>query len=153
MEERILEIVFYLVQHARVHKGRIGPFRSISRDLKNLGFTESEISSAYSWFLDELQKEGGKIDTSPRMTESVRVLSAEEMENFSPDAIGFLMQLVQMQLLRQSQFENIVERSFLVGPEQIDLTTAKVIASRYVFSTGKAVDLTWFNVEDDETIN
>lgn len=153
MEERILEIVFYLVQHARDHKGRVGPFRSISRDLKSLGFTDSEISSAYGWFLDELQKEGGKINPVARATESVRVLSAEEVDNFTSDAAGFLMQLVQMQLLKPAQFENILERSFLVGPDRIDLATAKVMASRYVFSTGAVVDLTWFNVEDDEVVN
>lgn len=153
MEERILEIVFYLVQHARDHKGRIGPYRMISRDLKNLGFTDSEISSAYGWFLDEMQKEGGKVNPLPKAAHSVRILSHEEEENFTSEAAGFLMQLVQLQLLTASQFERIVERSFLVGPEPVDLDMAKAIASRYVFSSGNAVDLTWFNVEDDELIN
>lgn len=153
IEERILEIVFYLVEHTRNHKGRVGPFKSISRDLKNLGFTDSEISSAYSWFLDELQKEGGKINPAAKTSGSVRVLSPEEMHNFTPDAAGFLVQLLQMQLINSSQFERILERSFLIGPEQIDLPVIKAIASRYVFSSGAAVDLNWFNVDESEDIN
>jgi uncharacterized protein Smg (DUF494 family) len=153
MEERILEIVFYLVQHARDHQGRISPYRLVSRDLKNLGFTDSEISSAYGWFLDEMQKEGGRINPALKASESVRVLSAEEMDNFTVDAVGFLIQLVQLRLLTPIQFERIVDRSFLIGPDRIDLPTAKAIASRYVFSSGAAVDLTLFNIEDDEVVN
>ena len=153
MEERILEIVFYLVQRAKDHNGRVGPYDAISQDLKSLGFTESEISSAYGWFLDEMQREGGKINPLPRSPHSVRILSPDELQNFSTESAGYLLQLLQLQLLSASQFEHIVEKSFLVAPDHIDLPMIKAIAARYVFTSGPAVDLNWFNVDDDEVVN
>lgn len=153
MEERILEIVFYLVQRAKDHNGRVGPYDAISRDLKSLGFTESEISSAYGWFLDEMQKEGGKINPLPRSSQSVRVMSPDELQNFTTDSAGYLLQLLQLQLISASQFERIVEKAFMVAPDRIDLQMMKAIAVRYVFTSGSAVDLNWFNVEDDEVVN
>jgi uncharacterized protein Smg (DUF494 family) len=153
VEERILEIVFYLVEHVRSHGGQVGPFQTISRDLKSRGFTDSEISSAYGWFLEELQKEGGKIQTLDHPAQSVRVMSPQEMQHFTPDAAGFLIQLLRFKLISPSQFERIVDKSFLLGGEVIDLPVIKVIASRYVFSSGAAVDLNWFNLDGNETVN
>jgi uncharacterized protein Smg (DUF494 family) len=153
MEERILEIVFYLVQLARDRDGRIGPFETISRDLKSLGFTDSEISSAYGWFLDEMQKEDGRINPMPNRSQSVRVLSSDELQNFTSEAAGFLLQLLQLQLVSPAQFERIIEKSFLLAPDRIDLPMVKAIAARYVFASGSAIDLHWFNIEGDEVVN
>lgn len=153
MEERILEIVFYLVEHVRSHNGQIGPFQMISRDLKSRGFTDSEISSAYGWFLEELQKEGGKIQPLDNSSQSVRIMSPQEMQHFTSDAAGFLIQLLRFKLITPSQFERIVDKSFLLGSEVIDLPVMKVIATRYVFASGTTVDLNWFNVDGSETVN
>jgi uncharacterized protein Smg (DUF494 family) len=153
MEERILEIVFYLVEHVRNHNGQIGPFRTISKDLKSRGFTDSEISSAYSWFLEELQRDGGRIQPVEKSPASVRVLSPQEMQHFTPEAAGLLLQLFRFRLVSAAQFERIVDKSMMLGGEIIDLAVMKVIAARYVFSSGTAVDLNWFNVDGSETIN
>ena len=153
MEERILEIVFYLVEHVRSHNGQIGPFQTISRDLKSKGFTDSEISSAYSWFLEELQREGSRLQPLEKSAKAVRVLSPEELSHFTVDAAGFLIQLIRFRLISPAQFERIVEKSFLLGGEVIDLPVMKVIASRYVFSSGTSVDLNWFNLDGSETVN
>ncbi len=153
MEERILEIVFYLVEHIRSRNGDIGPFKTISQDLKSRGFTDSEISSAYGWFLDELQKDTSKIQTGRDSRQAIRVLSSAELEQFTPDAAGFLIQLLRFNLISPVQFERIVDKAFLVGNEKIDLPVMKVIASRYVFSTGAAIDLNLFNIDGSETVN
>ena len=153
MEEKILEIVFYLVEHVRSHNGRMGPFRAISKDLKSRGFTDSEISSAYSWFLEELQKEGGRIQPLAKSPASVRVLSAQEMQHFTPDAAGLLLQLLRFRLVTPAQFERIVDKSMMLGGEVIDLAVMKIIAARYVFTSGNTVDLTWYNIDGSETIN
>ena len=153
MEERILEIVFYLVEHVRSHNGQIGPFQTISHDLKSRGFTDSEISSAYSWFLEEIQRDGGRIQPFEKSPQSIRVLSPDEMSHFTVDAAGFLLQLLRFRLITPAQFERVVEKSFMLGGEVIDLPVMKVIASRYVFSSGTSVDLNWFNLDGSETVN
>jgi len=153
MEERILEIVFYLVEHLRSHNGQIGPFRAISKDLKSRGFTDSEISSAYGWFLEELQKEGGKVNPNSSSSQAVRIMSQLEMEHFTPNAAGFLILMLRFRLISPAQFERIVDKAFLLGTEKIDLPVMKVIASRYVFSSGTSVDLNLFNIDGSEVVN
>ncbi len=153
VEERILEIVFYLVEHLRSHNGQIGPFNVISKDLRSRGFTDSEISSAYGWFLEEMQKEGGRISPTVGSAQSFRVLSPLELEHFTPDAAGFLIQLLRFRLISPGQFEKIVDKAFLLGSEKIDLPVMKVIAARYVFSSGTAVDLNLFNLDGSEVVN
>ncbi len=153
MEERILEIVFYLVEHLRSHNGQIGPFTAISSDLKSRGFTDSEISSAYGWFLEELQRDSGRINPAQSSQQSVRVMSDAELEHFTPDAAGFLIQLLRFRLISPAQFEKIVDKAFLLGDEQIDLPVMKVIASRYVFASGASIDLNLFNLDGSEIVN
>lgn len=153
MEERILEIVFYLVEHLRSHNGQIGSFGTISKDLRSRGFTDSEISSAYGWFLEELQKDGGRINPNTGSTQAVRIMSPLEMDHFTPQAAGFLIQLLNFRLISPGQFERIMDKAMLLGSEKIDLPVMKVIASRYVFSSGTAVDLTMFNIDGSEVVN
>jgi uncharacterized protein Smg (DUF494 family) len=75
------------------------------------------------------------------------------MQNFSPEAAGFLLQLLHLRLVTAAQFERIIEKSYLFATEKIDLSLVKMIASRYVFSSGNSVDLNWFNLDENEVPN
>jgi len=104
-------------------------------------------------FSEQVQKEGSKFHGSRDSRQAVRVLSSAELDQFTSDAAGFLIQLLRFGLISPAQFERIVDKAFLIGNEKIDLPVMKVIASRYVFSTGAAVDLNLFNIDGDETVN
>jgi len=153
--DRILEIVFYLVQYVRSHDGTLARLDDISRSLKNLGFTESEISSAYGWFLEEVQSRSEKfVFSSDIGTMPPRVFSELEKQQIVTEAQGYLIQLYHMGLLNEDEFEQVVERALMMSPDKIDLEAMKMLASTVLFGNVPAnLDLNWFNVSGDETIH
>jgi uncharacterized protein Smg (DUF494 family) len=153
--DRILEIVFYLVQYVRSHDGTLAHLDDISRSLKNLGFTDSEISSAYGWFLEEVQSRGEKFIFSNDIGKiAPRVFSELERQQIVTEAQGYLIQLYQMGLLNEDDFEQVVERALMMSPDKIDLEAMKMLASTVLFgSVAPNLDLNWFNVSGDETIH
>jgi uncharacterized protein Smg (DUF494 family) len=154
--DRILEIVFYLVQHVRSHNGSLAHLDDISKSLKNLGFTESEITSAYGWFLEEVQSRSEKFVFSTDFDDDLppRVFSELEKQQFTAESQGYLIQMYNMGLFNQEEFEMVVERAMMMAPETIDLATMKMVASTVLFgNTTHYMDLNWFNVSGDETVN
>lgn len=153
MGDRILEIVYYLVQYVRSHDGTLAHLDDISRSLKNLGFTESEISSAYGWFLEEVQSRSEKfIFTNDIGPMPPRVFSEFEKQQIVTEAQGYLIQLYQMGLLCEDEFEQVVERALMMSPDKIDLEGMKMLASTVLFGNVPAnLDLNWFNVSGEET--
>lgn len=155
MGDRILEIVFYLVQHVRSHNGSLARLEDISKSLRNLGFTDSEISSAYGWFLEEVQSRSERFlfsNDSGQMPP--RIFSEIEKQQFSIDAQGYLIQLYQMGLVNDEELEQVVERGLMMAPEYVDLEAVKMLASTVLFgNVPMALDLNWFNVSGDETVN
>jgi Smg protein len=153
--DRILEIVFYLVQYVRTHDGSLAHLDDISKSLKNLGFTESEISSAYGWFLEEVQSRSEKfVFTNDLGNCQPRVFSELERQQIDPAAQGYLIQIHQMGLLSDEEFEVTVERAMMMAPDQVDLAGMKMITSTVLFgSTSPSMDLNWFNVSGDETVH
>ncbi len=153
MGDRILEIVFYLVQYVRSHDGTLAHLDDISRSLKNLGFTDSEISSAYGWFLEEVQSRSEKFIFSNDLRKMPpRVFSELERQQIITDAQGYLIQLYQMGLLTEDEFEQVVERALMMAPDMIDLEAMKMLASSVLFgNVPPNLDLNWFNVSGDET--
>lgn len=155
MGDRILEIVFYLVQYVRTHDGTLAHLDDISRSLKNLGFTDSEISSAYGWFLEEVQSRSEKFVFSADIGEMPpRIFSELEKQQIVTDAQGYLIQLYHMGLLSDDEFEQVVERALMMAPDKIDLDSMKMLASTVLFgNVPQNLDLNWFNVSGDETVH
>lgn len=155
MGERILEIVFYLVQHMRNNNGSLLHLDDISQSLKNMGFSDNEISSAYGWFLEEVQDRGMQ-ELLENKTEYLppRLFSEIEKQIFTTEARGFLIQLHQLGLLNCEQFEAIIDRVNILEPSTVDLQTLKIIASSIIFGgVNKNWDLNWFNISGEETVH
>ncbi|MBU1318869.1 MAG: DUF494 domain-containing protein [candidate division Zixibacteria bacterium] len=155
MGERILDIVFYLVQYVRTHNGSLAHLDDISKSLRNLGFTESEISSAYGWFLEEVQSRSEKFVFSNDIGNcQPRVFSELERQQIEPAAQGYLIQIHQMGLLSEEEFEMTIERAMMLAPEQVDVAGMKMLTSTVLFSGASPnMDLNWFNVSGDETVH
>ena len=92
MRNRILEIVVYLMDHIQEHRGQIIDIEDLSANLRGLGYTENEISSAYSWLVDRFEASGDNFFSSfPEEHCSTRILTDYERYMFTPDAYGFLL--------------------------------------------------------------
>ena len=62
MRNRILEIVVFLMDFMREHSEQQAAPDDISLELKDMGYSEQEIDTAYNWFLEQFNT---SIDSKP----------------------------------------------------------------------------------------
>lgn len=151
MGDRVLEIVIHLMDHLRDNRGQISDMEMMFSDLKGLGYTDNEISSAYCWVMDRFN---GPDDTYfsdfPQKHSSSRILTNYERYQLSPKAYGFLIKLTHLDLLDDEQFELVLERSSMFSSKPISLEQIKLVTSTIVFHD--MVDLEsggWFDTLPD----
>ena len=133
MGDRLLEIVVQIMAHIRDTQGQVESFDDISADLRSQGFTDSEISYAYSWVIDHIQSEVQPLVEMMKPGDSIRVLSLKERQHFSTKAYGYLLQLQFLGILNESDMEMILERGCVVGAAPIDLRQIKLIVGAVIF--------------------
>ncbi len=133
MGDRVLEIVVFLMSQIRETKGRLENLEDMSDRLKSQGFTDNEISSAYSWVLDQLQTDSQFLYNFSHPGGSFRVLTEKERQHFTIEAMGYLLQLRHLGLLTDGQLEQIMERGSLVGPPPVNLPQLKVVVGTVLF--------------------
>lgn len=152
-----MEIVVYLMNQLNDRQGTMVSIDEMSADLRSMGFTDNEISSAYSWLLKHFEdyphsfaikgKEIGK--------RSVRILSETERKIISPQAYGYLLQLRHLGLLTAEQMEMILDRCMLFGGGPVDTEEMKVLASTAMFDLGtpELPLAVWIGDPESEPIN
>ena len=158
MDEKILEIVIFMVSRIRdnhdipENKGERSKFKEMSADLHSLGFTEKEISSAYSWMFDRYDGDFEHLFTTPELTTtSSRILAPRERLAVSSAAFGYLGRLVELGILRYSDLEEIIEACVQSGRHNVTLDEMKLIVSGALFDAdphsavtgGPEVDDSW----------
>ncbi len=157
MQDKILEIVVYLMNQLTDHQGTIGNIDEMSADLRSMGFTDSEISSAYNWLLQHFEDYPDSFSFSEKKISrrSVRILSEAERGVISPEAFGYLLQLRQLNLLTPEQMEMILDRCALFVNDPIDIGEMKILASVAMFDTGSSEFpyAVWAGDPDSEPIN
>jgi uncharacterized protein Smg (DUF494 family) len=121
------------MSHIRETRGNFENLEDLSDSLKSQGFTDNEISSAYSWILDQIQTESQLLSNISRSADSFRILSDVERQHFLPDAVGYLLQLKYLGLLTDGQMELIFERGLMIGPPPIDIEQIKMITGTVLF--------------------
>lgn len=157
MQDRILEIVVYLMNRLTDHQGSLSSIDEMSADLRSMGFTDTEISSAYNWLLKHFEDHPDSYSFSEKAknTRSVRILSDAERGVISPDAFGYLLQLRQLNLLGAEQMEMILDRCALFVNDPIDINEMKILASVAMFDTGSSdfPSAVWVGDPESEPIN
>ena len=140
MGDRVLEIVVFLMSKIRDQQGRLDDLDEIATYLKNQGFTENEISSAYSWFLDHLQNDNEFLYNSTINANATRIFSDQERQLFSSEAIGYLLQLRHLGLLSDQQSEMVLERGSMIWTSSINLDQVKMLIETILFSESRAME-------------
>lgn len=131
--DRVLEIVVLLMTHIKESRGLLENLEDISDSLRSQGFTDNEITTAYSWVLDQLQTDSQLLHTISQPSNSYRVFSEKERQHFDKDALGYIMQLRHLGLLNLSQLETVLERGALVGPAPINIDHIKILVGTVLF--------------------
>jgi uncharacterized protein Smg (DUF494 family) len=130
MQERIVEIIIFLVSELRSNK-RLGDVdvSSLTRD----GYTQSEISSAFSWLFERLTLGKSMTDVTSGASTSHRMLNYTEKMIVESQAYGYLIQCQQLGLLNNIDVETIIERIMMAGFTSIGLPEMKSFVAGYLF--------------------
>jgi Smg protein len=130
MQERIVEILLYLVNELRSKK-RLSEVdvSSLTRD----GYTQSEISSAFSWLFERMTLGKSITDVTSGASTSYRMLNDIEKMVIESQAFGYLIQCRQLGLLSNIDIETIIERIMMAGFSTVGLPEMKSFVAGYLF--------------------
>ncbi|MCH8125444.1 DUF494 family protein [candidate division KSB1 bacterium] len=130
MNERVVEILIYLMHEIRQKRGNIELMDGISKDLIGKGYTENEINAAFSWLFERFKSDSEDILVNEEAdVNSYRMLSDIERLVVSSKAFGYLIQLRQLRLIEQSQMEQIIERVMMLGVSSIGIEEIKTVVA------------------------
>ncbi len=117
------------------NKGNLAGSEDLSTVLEAEGYSQDEISSAYSWLLQRFDNTPEQYFSEiPLMNASTRILTPMERMQLEPEAQGFLLKLVNLSLVDHEQFEGIMERVSVFGSKSVSLEQIKLIASSVVLA-------------------
>ena len=130
MQERVVEIILFLVNELRSNK-RLNDVdvSSLTRD----GYTQSEISSAFSWLFERLSVGKSITDVASGASTSYRMLNDAEKMVVGSQAFGYLIQCQQLGLLNNMDVETIIERIMMAGFAAVGLPEMKSFVAGYLF--------------------
>jgi len=136
MDQRIVEILVYLIGEIQSRRLELDEVEIISDDLVKRGFTENEISAAITYLFDRIHKRDLQWKTETEQCYwpySERVLHEIERMVLTPEAYGYLLQLKHLKLIDALELEQIIERSLLMGSARITVDDVKIIVASFLF--------------------
>jgi len=136
MNERVVEILIYIMKEMREADDGLGELDVLSAELQQKGYTDSEIKSALAWLLDRM----GETDSNELVRNSgtllpgsFRVLHEVERMIISPEAFGYLLQLCELGLIDDMDMERMLERALMLGSSRVKLDDMKTLVASSLF--------------------
>lgn len=134
MNGKILEIVMFLIDYMRSRQGRLPASDDFSITLRNMGYTDHEISSAYFWLMNRFDNPPEEVFADfPAIGRSTRILTDSERMQLTTGAHGLLLKLLSFGLIDDEDLETILERVNFFGSEPVTEEQIKLVASSVVF--------------------
>lgn len=154
MNDRVMEILVYIMTEIRQKKKGLGELSVLSRDLLQRGYTESEINSAFSWLLERMQNGLDEVHDSGESAfhQSTRFLHEIERMVIAPEGYGYLLQLHELGLITHAELENIIERAMMLGSTKVTLEDIKTLVVSMLFGSDSFTDGSYFVWDGDPKI-
>ena len=131
MQERIVEIIVYLIHEMREDK-RLGEIDL--RALSERGYTQNEISTAFSWLFDKINLGDSILPEGTRtLPHSHRVLHETERSVITPEAYGYLLELRELGLLDDMDIEQTIDRIMMAGFVTVAIADMKSVVAAVIF--------------------
>jgi len=129
MFDKILEIIAYLLAEFKNTK-RLD--KVDLKTLKNFGYTEVEINTALAWVFTKIVY-GETVFKDSETTKSVRFFNKQETRLFTPEALGYVIQLRELGLISDNDIEQLMDRVLISGYVKINLDDIKkIIISQFM---------------------
>jgi len=127
--EKIIEIIVFLLSEIKNNK----QLAEIDVDkLSNLGYTQNEINTAFSWVYSKLYSGEKVFADEKKDTKSQRFLHDVEQNVISPESYGYLIQLKELGLLNNLDIDIIIDRAMVSSFSKIELGDMKLMIASYL---------------------
>jgi uncharacterized protein Smg (DUF494 family) len=126
MRSNLVDLIVLLARHVRM-----GENLADIKDDSLKKYDKSEISAAYSWILQQYPAIKKKDIPNPEAYH--RVLHFAERLLISPEAYGYLLELVNIGLIDSKALEGIIERVMFHSSERIGIDKIKRIVATTLF--------------------
>ena len=155
MNERVVEILVYIMNEMRGEKAAPDHLELLSRDLLQRGYTENEISSAFSWLYERYQNENEELvrHTGPTLPGTFRVLHDLERIVIAPEGYGYLLQLKHLSILNDAEIEQVIERAMMLGATRLPEEAIKSLVASTLFNLEGMNDGAFFVFEDNAVVH
>jgi uncharacterized protein Smg (DUF494 family) len=135
--EKIIEIIVYLLSELKNNKQLADVDTG---KLENLGYTQNEINTAFSWVYSKIYA-GEKIFVEDaRETTSHRFLHDVEQNRISPDSFGYLIQLKELGLLNNMDIDLIIDKIMISSYSRVELDDMKIIIASHLLDIDEMTD-------------
>ena len=133
MQERIIEIIVYLLSHLNQERKGRDKF-DLTNELLVKGYTDVEINLAFSWLFNHLKRPvTDRLDETRQYAEDLEDYPEFEELVISPDAYGYFLQLVQLGVIKEDDIEMFIERAVAFGKDDISVDDLKSIVASILF--------------------
>lgn len=153
MQNNVIDIIIHLIRNIEVGKR----LNEVNVDQLK-GYDRSEISAAYSWIMQK--KESGELDSilnrhkkGEQAKNPHRVLHIAERMMITPEAYGYLLELMNYGLLDYLAMERIIESVMLQSTERISLEKMKTVVANIFFEKESSTLQPSFLLKGNESIN
>lgn len=149
--ERIIELIVLLLQELK-NNNQIDR-KDVDR-LSMLGYTQNEISTAFSWLYTRFY-EGEKVFSEEKQSnQSHRFLHEVEKKIIASDAFGYLVQLRELGLINEFDIEVIIDKIMVSGQTRVQLAEMKMFIASYLLDIDDMNNLNRrITINENDTIN
>lgn len=149
MRPNVIDIIIQLMRQVRIGEA----IDNLSTD-KLKGYDKSEISAAYSWVLQKIQSGDLKDRVAHNdLSAPRRILHSAERIVITPEAHGYLLEMVMLGLIDYQRMEYIIEQAMLHSIERVTIERIKEYVSRYAFESDPKKGGRSVYLQGNESIN
>ncbi len=143
MQERLIEVIMYLLKEFNRDETQ-NDYRSLSQKLMASGYSNVEINFALNWIFNNLtEKNGAQDEAFEYSSRSSRLLHELEKIIFTPQAYGYLLQMRQLGLLNDAEFEEVVDEAIMSASPTVSVDDIKRIAALVIFGNDVSKQANW----------
>lgn len=136
MQERILELIVHILNEIKTRKATLTDINV--KNLEEMGFSNSELNAAFSWLFDRMYM-FNKICSHKEVQKSFRLLHEIEKLAITPEAYGYLIQLRELEIIDDKDFELIIDRVMLNYSQTVELEEMISIVAYIIFQQDKNI--------------
>jgi uncharacterized protein Smg (DUF494 family) len=130
MHEKIVEIIIHLI--SRLEDNNPMEIKIVDELIQH-GYTQTEISAAFSWLYDKIKIGETILYGKDSVEKSHRIFHEAEKLIFTPEAQGYLIQCYELDLIDELQMEAIINRAIFSGISQIGIEEVKSLVLYTLF--------------------